>query len=289
MFLITRHTNKVLVLRHSPWVCVSASSIYSSTHSTVLVLACTDAVDAYHTCLGLARTVYDRIYDRIYGPSTYTDTLPRAHVEHQFFYRHRADLQDHCCKVCWTPHRKERTDEVESDHEQGMFQSSTYIHTYHWDCLIKLGCYHNHDAHLSTGVSLRGFASIEWCRAQNNILSYLMPIMFTLSAILFFLSWLFITHYSMGGWRYLAGAIVAFADRWGRLVAPFIKLPGEQHNFVHEISATEHDILLLQSDIFWICGQSLAVISWCLCNAQPTEYPYCGPPAWMVARDGASS
>jgi len=69
-----------------------------------------------------------------------------------------------------------------------MFQSSTYIHTYHWDCLIKLGCYHNHDAHLSTGVSLRGFASIEWCRAQNNILSYLMPIMFTLSAILFFLS-----------------------------------------------------------------------------------------------------
>ena len=177
-------------------MCVSASSIYSSTHSTVLVLACTDAVDAYHTCLGLARTVYDRIYDRIYGPSTYTDTLPRAHVEHQFFYRHRADLQDHCCKVCWTPHRKERTDEVDSDHEQGMFQSSTYIHTYHWDCLTEIGCYHNPDAHLSTGVNLRGFASIEWCRAQNNILSYLISIMFTRTVCNPFLSFL-IVHYSL--------------------------------------------------------------------------------------------
>jgi len=62
----------------------------------------------------------------------------------------RKDLQDPCCKVCRTPHSKERTDEVESDHEQGMFQCSTCICTYHWDCLMQLGCYHNHDARPST-------------------------------------------------------------------------------------------------------------------------------------------
>ena len=47
-----------------------------------------------------------------------------AHVEQYFFNRHRADLQDPCCKICWTPHRKERTDEVESDHEQGCFNAA---------------------------------------------------------------------------------------------------------------------------------------------------------------------
>jgi len=47
----------------------------------------------------------------------------------------RKDLLGPCCNICWAPHSKERTDEVEPDHEQA-FHCSTCIHTYHWDCLI---------------------------------------------------------------------------------------------------------------------------------------------------------
>jgi len=56
----------------------------------------------------------------------------------------RKNLQDPCCEICWTLYSKEKTDEVQSNHEQGMFQCSTCIRTHHWDCLMQLGCYHNH-------------------------------------------------------------------------------------------------------------------------------------------------
>jgi len=60
----------------------------------------------------------------------------------------RKDLQNPCCRFCWTPQSKERTDPVESDHEQGVLQCSkcTYTSGYHWNSLMQLGCYHNQDA-----------------------------------------------------------------------------------------------------------------------------------------------
>ena len=65
-------------------------------------------------------------------------------------FRHLTNTPQTCSgntsKIYWTPHSKERTDELESDHEQGMTQRSTCICTSHWDCLMQLICYHNHDA-----------------------------------------------------------------------------------------------------------------------------------------------
>ena len=67
-----------------------------------------------------------------------------------------SDLQDPWCNVCRTHHSKERTDEVcrrywpRAEDCQGMFWCSTCIRTYHWDCLMQIGCYHNRDACPST-------------------------------------------------------------------------------------------------------------------------------------------
>jgi len=65
------------------------------------------------------------------------------------------DFQNLCCKACWTPHSKERTDEAKYDHEQGMYQCSTCIRNYHRDCLMQLNCklYHNQDARPNTDQS----------------------------------------------------------------------------------------------------------------------------------------